>query len=415
MPTSSINAARQAFRDWTGSVPADGSEPPYLAGPPLFWRLMAANMIVVLGGAVVGTALTQQFVIRGTFTPLTHALMVLAAIILSGALTAVILHLAFGPLRALRAAIEASRANGGPAAPAPSTAAPLDPYGDPDIVAVAQAVRGLWERLDQHVRLLEESNRRLEEQRGELGEKTAQLRRLATLVLAAQEEERRRIARELHDDTMQSMAAMIMGIERGRQALAPESPDLAGAHQTLLRLEGLAVRSLDELRHLALDLRPSVLDDHGLPAALRWLAQMQKERFGLRSRLELHGDFGGEDDPAGRLPPPVETALFRIAQEALTNVARHAQAGQASVRLHRDAENVCAEIEDDGIGLPEEPGSPPGHMGLFNMRERAALLGGTCTFARGASGRGTVVRVCLPLVESPAPAPRAARAQGGPT
>jgi two-component system sensor histidine kinase UhpB len=362
---------------------------------------MAANMIVVLGGAVVGTALTQQFVIRGTFTPLTHALMVLAAIILSGALTAAILHLAFAPLRALRTAIEAARPSGWPASPAPSAAA-LDAYGDPDIVAVAQAVRRLWERLDQHVRLLEETNRRLEEQRGELGEKTVQLRRLATLVLAAQEEERRRIARELHDDTMQSMAAMIMGIERGRQALAPEAPDLAGAHRTLLRLEDLAVRSLDELRHLALDLRPSVLDDHGLPAAVRWLAQMQRERFGLHSRLELRGDFGKEGVEASRLPPAVETALFRIVQEALTNVARHAQASQAVVRLHRDAEHVCAEIEDDGIGLPEgaeEPDSPPGHMGLFNMRERAALLGGTCTFARGATGRGTVVRVCLPLAE----------------
>jgi two-component system sensor histidine kinase UhpB len=367
---------------------------------------MAANMIVVLGGAVVGTALTQQFVVRGTFTPLTHAVMVLAAIILSGVLTAVILHLAFRPLRALRAAIEVSRTAGVQVVPVPSTAVAVGPYGDPDIVAVAQAVHGLWERLDQHVRLVEESNRRLEEQRRELGEKTVQLRRLASQALAAQEEERRRIARELHDDTMQSLAAMIMGIERGRLALAPESPNLDKARQTLVGLQDLAAQSLDELRYLALDLRPSVLDDHGLPAALRWLAQVQEERFGLRSRLELHGEFGAEDDPAGRLPPPVETALFRIAQEALTNVARHAHAGQATVRLYRVGASACAEIEDDGVGLPAEPGSPPGHMGLFNMRERAALLGGTCTFTRGASGRGTIVRACLPADDGATPEPR---------
>ena len=79
---------------------------------------------------------------------------------------------------------------------------------------------------------------------------------------------------------------------------------------------------------------------------------------------------------------------------------------QATVRLYRVGSNACAEIEDDGVGLPAEPGSPPGHMGLFNMRERAALLGGTCTFARGAAGGGTIVRACLPVDDGTTPEPR---------
>src|SRR5581483_5146784 len=222
------------------------SEPAYLAGPPLFWRLLAANLFVVLGGAVVGTALTQQFVLSGSFTPLTHALMVLAAIVLSAILTAVILHMAFRPLRALREAI-AETAAGSPHGRVREALA-AGRYGDPDILAVAEAVHGLWDRLDQHVRLLEASNARLEEQRRELAEKTAQLQQLASMVLAAQEEERRRIARELHDETMQSLAALIMGLERGLQAMPADVPHLSAAHHTVARLRDLAEQTLEELR-----------------------------------------------------------------------------------------------------------------------------------------------------------------------
>lgn len=386
----------------------DGAvEPAYLAGPPLFWRLLAANLFVVLGGAVFGTALTQQFVLSGSFTPLTHAGMVLAALGLSATLTAIILRLAFHPLRVLRTAIEEAQATG---RPKPSQrSAMLDTYGDPDILAVAQAVRGLWDRLDQQVDLLEESNHRLEEQRRELAEKTVQLERLASLALAAQEDERRRLARELHDETMQSLVALIMGLEYALQTLRQPAPQLQAMHQTVSRLRDLAARMLDELRHLALDLRPSVLDDHGLVAAVHWLAQTQEERYGLATKVELAGYFARaatetaatetkDDTSPERLPAAVETALFRIAQEALANVAKHARAGSIIVRLARHAAHASVEVEDDGVGLPDDGrDAPPGHMGLFNMRERAALLSGHCTFQHGASGRGTIVRAVLPL------------------
>jgi two-component system sensor histidine kinase UhpB len=424
-------------------APVDAAVPEYLTGPPLYWRLLAANLFVVLGGAVIGTAVTRQFVLSGSFTLATAALMVVVAMSLSAVLTGIILHIAFRPLRELRQAIERS--------PAPGQATPAhglrptapDRYGDPDILAVSRAVRGLWDRLDQHVRLLEDSNRRLEEQRRELAEKTVQLQRLAGLVLAAQEDERRRVARELHDETMQSMAALLMGLEGILQAL-PEGngePRVVAARQSMSRLRDLAARMLDELRNLALDLRPSVLDDHGLVAAVRWLALTLKERSGLRCRVSVSGDLArpiepaavpeGQDGPARggadaawRLPPTTETALFRITQEALANVAKHAQASNVSVRLAQTETSVSVEIADDGVGLPLSPDAAPtlpGHMGLFNMRERAALLGGTCTIRRRGVTGGTVVRAELPLPATapdsappPGPVPDAAGGQDAP-
>lgn len=383
------------------SRPVNGqshAEPPFLAGPPLFWRLLIANLVVVLGGAVVGTTLTRQFVVRGAFTPFTHAAMVLVAIALSAALTALILHLAFRPLRDLRQAVELS--NGGHR-PSRVHIRGTDPFGDPDILAVAAAINDLWDRLEQHVQLLEETNERLEVQRRELAQKTVQLEEAAKLVIAAQEEERRRIARELHDDTMQSMAALIMGLERGLEAMPAHIPHLRAAHQSTARLRDLAVHMLNDLRHLALDLRPSVLDDYGLSAALRWLAEMQEERSGLRVVLEITGtrDSSGssEADAMARLPAHVETAVFRIAQEALSNVVKHAQAQRAWLRISQEPDAVRLEVEDDGTGLPETLAEPPEHMGLFNMRERAALLGGRCTVGPGPRGTGTLVRAILPL------------------
>jgi two-component system, NarL family, sensor histidine kinase UhpB len=371
-------------------------EPFFLAGPPLFWRLLAANLFVVLGGAVIGTTLTRQFVMRGAFTPVTHALMVLAAIGLSALLTAVILHIAFRPLRALRQEIERSD---GRHRPSTVLIRGIDRFGDPDILAVATAVDSLWDRLDQYVRLLEESNQRLQAQRRELAEKTVQLEQVATLVMAAQEEERRRVARELHDDTMQSMAALIMGLERGLQAMPADVPHLRAAHHTTAHLRDLAIRMLDDLRHLALDLRPAVLDDHGLEAALRWLVESHQERYGLAVTFTYRNALEQSPEPqlTRRLPPQIETAIFRIAQEALSNVAKHSGAHHAWVRLHQERDHVTVEIEDDGVGLPHDRRTSFGHMGMLNMRERAALLGGTCRFLTGGGDAGTLVYAVVPV------------------
>ena len=366
-------------------------QPAYLSGPPLFWRLLVANLVVVLGGAVLGTTLTRLFVLSGRFTPLTHALMVLAAIGLSAGLTALILRVAFRPLRDLRRAISEAGRRGG--VPVDVAAGPPDfgRFGDPDVVAVASAVHDLWRRLDEQVRLLEEQR--------------AQLERSAAFVVAAQEEERRHLARELHDGTMQSIAALVMGLERGLQAMPADVPHLSESHRTVSRLRDVAAQTLEEVRKLALNLRPAVLDDHGLPAAVRWLAQTHEERTGVPVAVEMAGDV---DE---RLSPAADTALFRIAQEALANVAKHADAQRVAVRLERRNGAALLEVRDDGVGLntgatggavaATDTGGTGGAsdtrgMGLFSMRERAALLGGQCTIAPVLHGRGTLVRVEVP-------------------
>ena len=162
-------------------------------GLPLFYQLLLANLIVVLIGAIIGTSLTRRFVETGAFTPWVHVLMVVAAVSLSVVFTALILYAAFRPIRSLRRAIHQYRAGDG----VPHVR--VEPRGDPDLQAVVAALNSLWSRLSEHQRQLERTNARL-------AEKNREMQRLAAQVIAAQEEERRRVARELHDETMQSLA-----------------------------------------------------------------------------------------------------------------------------------------------------------------------------------------------------------------
>src|SRR5205814_190726 len=186
--------------------------------------------------------------------------------------------------------------------------------------------------------------------------------------------ERRRVARELHDEAGQALTAVIIGLERGLASM-PEvyASDLPiQPRQLISNLRDLAAQTLDEVRKLALELRPSVLDDLGLVAALRQYVRSTEERSGLAAQLTLIG----WDETDRRLPPEVETALFRIAQEALTNAIRHARASSAQVRLRRSANSVALDIRDDGVGLTAVPSPEAGeHLGMFGMRERARLLG----------------------------------------
>jgi two-component system sensor histidine kinase UhpB len=163
--------------------------------------------------------------------------------------------------------------------------------------------------------------------------------------------------------------------------------------QLISNLRDLAAQTLDEVRNLALELRPSVLDDLGLVAALRQYVRDTAERSGLAVQLTVTG----WDAAAERLPSAAETALFRIAQEALTNAIRHARATSVQVRLRRTLAAASLEVRDDGIGLGAAPSPPDGeHLGMFGMRERARLLGGTF-LATPVSPRGTLVQVTIPL------------------
>ena len=209
-------------------------------------------------------------------------------------------------------------------------------------------------------------------------------------VVGAQEAERQRIARELHDETGQSLTAIGMGMRAVGGTLRTEPEK---ATQRLRELENLVDRSLNELQRLIADLRPSHLDDLGLPAALRWYAGEVQNRTSLKITVEVFGE-------PRALPGAVNTALFRIVQEALTNVLRHAQAGAARVRLRFGEESLELQISDDGRGFDPRPipGRERPAWGLLGIEERATLLGGTARI-RSRPGEGTEVDVSVPYVE----------------
>ncbi len=201
-------------------------------------------------------------------------------------------------------------------------------------------------------------------------------------VVEAQEAERRRIARELHDDTGQSLASVLMGLRR-----AEESRDPAETARILTELRETITGSIRDLRALAVELRSTALDDFGLKAALERLT----ETFGRRTGLQIDLQTSGLEE---RLPDPVETALYRIVQESLTNVAKHAGAGTVSVVAQHHAGRAVVVIEDDGRGF--ETTAALGGLGLVSMRDRVELVGGNLR-VESTEGFGTTVAVEVSL------------------
>ncbi len=223
---------------------------------------------------------------------------------------------------------------------------------------------------------VKEAERR-EAQRGEL------LRR----VVAAQEAERQRIARELHDATGQTLTALGLGLRGVAGMVEAAAPE---ARPSLRRLETLTTDALDELGRLIADLRPSHLDDLGLAATLRWYTKALPEH----TPLEIHVEVAGRERP---LAPAVNIALFRVAQEALTNAIKHSRATQAWIHLTYDDAAIRLDVRDNGCGfnplLVENVGRAA--WGLLGMQERATLLGGRCQVA-SEPGRGTLVQIVIP-------------------
>ncbi len=207
-------------------------------------------------------------------------------------------------------------------------------------------------------------------------------------VVAAQESERQRIARELHDETGQALTALGLGL-RGVSSTIRQDEEKAASN--LRQLEGMAVQSLDELRRLISDLRPSHLDDLGLAATIRWyIGELQ-----LRSDIEVDLDIPADEDC--NLPSTISTSLFRIVQEALTNIVKHSQASHAWIRLWRADGIVNLEIEDNGVGFdPQRQFSQGGSAwGLLGMEERTTLLGGDFRL-RSVPGDGANISVRVP-------------------
>ncbi len=227
----------------------------------------------------------------------------------------------------------------------------------------------------------------LEQYRRDVKEKEHARALLLGKIVRIQEEERKRISRELHDHVGQSLSALLLALRDDDETLQDEN---GRNHELGVRIRGL----IDEVHQLAWEMRPSILDDYGLDSALQTYVDDTAKLCGVAI------DYQFSSHPsADRLPGWVEVTLYRVAQEALTNVVRHSQAKRASVVLLRQTNCVILLIEDDGCGF--DLGSPHnGHkgLGLVGMRERVNLCGGSCTI-QSALQSGTTVRINIPLVE----------------
>jgi len=209
------------------------------------------------------------------------------------------------------------------------------------------------------------------------------LKALSDRLLVVQEEERSRIARELHDDLGQSLTALKMDVT----GLLANTEQQYGRSPTANRILRTLESMVTAVQRISSELRPSILDDLGLVAALESEALLFEERTGIECELSL--------PPEAQIEPHAATTIYRIVQEALTNVARHSNASRVEIRLRPRTEEVLLEIRDDGRGVTDDEITDPLSLGLVGIRERADLVGGTVQF-EGVAGRGTIVSVRIP-------------------
>ena len=252
------------------------------------------------------------------------------------------------------------------------------------------AFAGLAAIATQHSRLYAATSDALEEKVRELEGATEALRHRSAQVLSAQEEERRRLARDLHDQTAGQLATL-----RVRLRLVEKSASLEQMRDGLADLRELAGLALDDVRAMAAALRPAVLDDLGLSAAVRWYSEQFSTQWGIAVKLATSG-------LGGRLEARVELAAYRIAQEALQNVAKHAEAGSVRVDLERSGPMLTVRVADDGRGfrVRKRSATSTEGLGIEGMRERAELVGGELRID-SQPGRGTTVVAVLPIDQEP--------------
>jgi signal transduction histidine kinase len=244
---------------------------------------------------------------------------------------------------------------------------------------------------------LEVANRELQNEiaRREAAEEALRLSRneltlLSQQLIQAQEKERHRIARELHDSAGQSLSAIKYSLERATELQRQGRHDDAGP--LLSRTIGRVRETINEIRAIAMDLRPSVLDDLGVASALVWLCREFAETY---AQFEVRADIVATD---AEIPDRLATTIFRCAQELLNNAAKHSRARWISVGLLRSSNSVTLTVSDDGVGMPQPDASGSfgrGH-GIRNLRERAQMTGGYMIVG-GESCSGTQVRLDWPL------------------
>jgi len=267
--------------------------------------------------------------------------------------------------------------------------APVPPQADDEVGRLGRSLETMRVALKKSVDDLTRS-RGILEQRVE--DRTRELRMLLTKFVSAQEDERRRIARELHDETCQTVAALGMKLDA---ALAPSTPEQK--QERLKEARAFASRTLAEVHALIYELRPAVLDDLGLFPAIRWLADHHLTPAGIDFRCEVCL-------AERKLPGEHQTTLFRAIQETIRNVARHSGATQVLVQVEERGRELVVEIEDDGHGFDPESVGAPGPsgrgLGLLGMRERMSIIGGSVEIISSADA-GTRVVLRAPFEEEP--------------
>ena len=257
-------------------------------------------------------------------------------------------------------------------------------------VALKQSLEDVASARDHLELRVEERTREIDRLYKELKQRDQLRAKLLQKVIGAQEEERRRIARELHDETSQLLGALALGLDTVMATLPPDAP-----RERLQDVRALAMKTLDGIHRMSFDLRPSVLDDLGLFSAIKWYAERDLKRRGIA----VHCEFDETDE---RLPPEIETALFRAVQEALTNIIKHARAESVLIQCALGPQAVTIEIEDDGEGFDPASISPSTAavggrgLGLAGISERIELLGGSSTI-ESSPGQGTRVVLSVPL------------------
>jgi two-component system sensor histidine kinase UhpB len=326
---------------------------------PLFIKILVANALIVGAGAFVGTWLTETVSGVRNFELGLALAFTLAGVVLSAVVNYIVLKTAFRPLITLQRAASTVRAGNLSARAEPST------LSDPQMEQLSDTFNTMLDTLE---------------------ERNMQLRRVAAQVIGAQEEERKRIARELHDQTAQTLTTLLVRLKLLEKADSAEK-----LRDGLAEMRSLLAGTMDDVRELSRSLRPTLLDDLGLVPALEAYLNQLKERTTQRINFVVRGF-----ERANRLPGLLELVCYRVVQEGVTNAMRYASAQQIDVVLERTSDLVRVSIKDDGNGFDLESERATNGLGILGMRERAELAGGTFSL-KSKSGLGTLICLEIPL------------------
>ncbi|MCL4544697.1 MAG: sensor histidine kinase [Chloroflexi bacterium] len=336
----------------------------FLRDLPLFQKLLIANTALVALGTVFGYWFTRH---HATQTNAWWTVVVgVSSVAVSLLINSVILRAALSAIEPLRQTVEQVRRGNRSA----RVQRPF--FSDPDLDRLGQTLNRLLDTVEVQQHELETQLRRVQA--------------LSAAVIRAQEQERRRIALELHDEASQALTAIIVG-----HRVIDQLEDIKEVRKQSRALRELTAATLDDLHRLIVELRPSLLEERGLGPAVRWHASEFSHRFGIPVQVRVDG-------LQERLSAEIETGLFRIVQEALTNIARHAQARHVRVLLQRITAGIMVIVEDDGVGFDvhkvRTEADLPG-LGLIGMHERATALHGMCCITSH-PGVGTRIEVHIP-------------------